>query len=105
MNEHEKLSQLALEGGTYETRLTRTFALRKPYEKRDPNAIKAMIPGLIESIATAVGARVREGDTLMIHEAMKMHNRIKAPHDGTIKAVHVAAGEKVVKGQVLIEME
>lgn len=101
----EKPSELALEAGTYETQLTRKFLQRKPHEPRDPKAIKAMIPGVIESIATTVGARVRQGDTLMIHEAMKMHNRIKAPHDGTIKAVHVSAGEKVVKGQVLVEME
>ena len=105
MNDREQLTQLALEGGTYETRLTRKFALRKAHAKRDPNVIKAMIPGVIESIATTAGAKVRQGDTLMIQEAMKMHNRIKAPHDGTIRAVRVAVGEKVAKGQVLIEME
>lgn len=105
MSERDKLTPLALESGTYETRLTRKFALRKPYAKREARAINAMLPGVIESIATTPGSRVRQGDTLMIHEAMKMHNRIKAPHDGTIKAVRVAVGEKVVKGQILIEME
>ena len=45
------------------------------------------------------------GDTLMILEAMKMRNRIKAPMAGKIKEVCVAGGEKVVKGQVLIEIE
>jgi len=104
MSERERFTQLALESGTYDTRLTRKFALRKPYAPRDPNAIKALIPGTIESIATSVGAQVRQGETLMIHEAMKMHNRIKAPRDGRIKAIAVAAGEKVVKGQVLVEM-
>jgi pyruvate carboxylase len=60
---------------------------------------------VIESIAAAAGKQVRLGDTLMIQEAMKMHNRIKAPHDGRIKAVLVTVGEKVVKGQILIELE
>ena len=45
------------------------------------------------------------GDTLMILEAMKMRNRIKAPLAGKVKAVHVAVGDKVVKGQTLIEIE
>ena len=105
MREHEKLSWIALEAGTYETRLTRKFALRKPYAKSDPQTIKALIPGVIERIDTTVGVKVRHGDILIIQEAMKMHNRIRAPYDGTIKAVHVAAGEKVTKGQILFEME
>ena len=105
MREHEKLSQIALEAGTYETLLTRKFALRKPYAKIDPQTIKALIPGVIEKIATTIGATVRQGDILIIQEAMKMHNRIRAPHDGTIKAIAVATGEKVGNGQLLIEME
>jgi len=79
--------------------------LRKTYAKRDAQAINALIPGVVESVVTTVGATVRHGDILIIQEAMKMHNRIRAPHDGTIKAIAVAAGEKVVKGQLLIEME
>ena len=105
MSEQNKTSQIALESGTYETRLTRKFSLRKPYEKHDPRIIKAVIPGAIERIDTAVGARVKKGEPLMILEAMKMHNRIASPLDGTVKAVRVAAGEKVSKGQILIEIE
>ncbi len=105
MSEQDKLTQIALESGTYDTHLSRKFMMRKPYEKQDPRLIKAVIPGVIESIATAVGRRVKQGDDLMIHEAMKMHNRIKAPLDARIKAVLVNVGEKVVKGQILIEME
>lgn len=105
MREHEKLSPLALEAGTYETLLTRKFSMRKPFAKKDAQVIKALIPGVIEKVAATVGATVRQGDILIIQEAMKMHNRIRAPHDGRIKAVCVAAGEKVTKGQILFEME
>ena len=105
MSEPENNIHLALESGTYETQLTRKFSMRKPYEKRDPRVLKAAIPGSIASIAAQVGKPVRHGDTLLILEAMKMHNQIKAPQDGTIKAILVAAGEKVVKGQILIEIE
>ena len=64
-----------------------------------------MIPGVVAEVDTQVGTAVKKGDTLMILEAMKMLNRIKAPQDGTVKAISVAAGEKVTKGQVLIEIE
>ncbi len=105
MSEQDKMTQIALESGTYETQLTRKFTLRKPYEKKDPRVIKAIIPGVIDRIETTVGAKVRQGDTLMILEAMKMHNRIKAPQDGTIKILLVVAGEKVAKGKILLEIE
>lgn len=108
MNEKEQdsqLSPLALESGTYDTRLTRKFEQRTLFEKQNPHLIKAVIPGIIDRINTPVGTKVHKGETLMIHEAMKMHNRIKAPHDGTVKAVLVSLGEKVTKGQILIEIE
>ena len=104
MQEQEQFTEIALESGTYESRLTKKFTLRKPFEKADPRVIKASIPGVIEKIDTRVGAKVSEGETLMILEAMKMLNRIKAPVDGQVKAIAVAAGEKVTKGQVLIEI-
>ena len=105
MSELERLEPIALEGGTYETQLTKKYRLRKPYAKDDPRIIKAVIPGVIERIETTVGAKVKKGVPLMILEAMKMLNRIKAPVDGTIKAINVAVGEKITKGQVLIEIE
>jgi len=105
MQEQEQFTEIALESGTYESRVTKKFTRRKPFEKADPRVIKAAIPGVIEKIETRVGAMVSEGETLMILEAMKMLNRIKAPADGTIKVIRVAPGEKVTKGQVLLEIE
>ena len=105
MSEREKFSEIALENGTFETRVTRKFQGRKLYKKYDPHIIKAVIPGVVAAIETQVGKAVKPGDTLMILEAMKMLNRIKAQIDGTIKLIRVAPGEKVAKGQVLIEIE
>ena len=105
MSEREKFSEIALENGTFETRVTRKFQGRKLYEKHDPRIIKAVIPGIVAAIETAVGNAVKQGDTMMILEAMKMLNRIKAQTHGTVKAIRVAPGEKVAKGQVLIEIE
>ncbi|WP_305074841.1 acetyl-CoA carboxylase biotin carboxyl carrier protein subunit [Propionivibrio sp.] len=104
MSEQQQFCEIALEGGTYEARATKKFLQRKPYEKHDPRVIKALIPGVVAEVGTQVGKTVQKGETLMILEAMKMLNRIKAPVDGTVKAINVAAAEKVTKGQVLIEL-
>ena len=103
-NEPEKYSSLALESGVYETRLTAKYLARKPYEKKDPRAVKAVIPGVVAEVFATAGNQVKQGDTLMILEAMKMLNRIASPLDGKVKAVNAAAGDKVTKGQVLIEL-
>ncbi len=105
MSEEEKFSEITLENGTFETRLTRKFASRKPYEKKDPRVIKAVSPGVVAEIKTRVGKVAHRGDTLMILEAMKMLNRIRAPQDGIVKVIRVATGEKVSKDQVLLELE
>lgn len=105
MSDEKQLRHLALEDGIFETRITRKFARRKPYEKHVPGVVKAVIPGVVSEIATKVGSEVKRGETLIILEAMKMLNRIMAPFEGRVKAIHVAVGKKVVKGQVLIEIE
>jgi biotin carboxyl carrier protein len=105
VNENNKFTEIALENGIFETRITRKYARRKPYRKKDPRIIQAVIPGVISEINTAVGKPVHQGDTILILEAMKMLNRIMAPIDGTVKVVHVATGEKVAKDQILIELE
>ena len=103
-NESEKYTRLALEGDVYETLLTAKYTARKPYEKKDPRLIKAVIPGVVAEVCTPAGKQVKHGDTLLVLEAMKMLNRIASPLDGTVKAVHVTEGDKVTKGQVLVEL-
>jgi len=104
VSEQDKLSEIALENGVFETRLTKKFARRKPYQKQDPRIIKAVIPGVVAEIHTRVGTSVKQGDDLMVLDAMKMLNRILSPQDGVVKVIRVAKGEKVSKGQVLIEI-
>ena len=67
--------------------------------------IKAPMPGLVLNIDVTDGQSIKEGDRLLILEAMKMENSILIHADATIKKVMVTAGQAVEKGQVLIELE
>ena len=69
------------------------------------NDIKAPMPGLILDIAVNVGQEVKENDSLLILEAMKMENNIVSPRDGIIKSIDVSQGDAVEKNQLLIEFE
>ena len=69
------------------------------------NSIKAPMPGLILDIHVDKGQEVKEDETLLILEAMKMENVITSPRDGVIKSVSVSKGEAIDKGHLLIEFE
>lgn len=67
------------------------------------NDLKAPMPGLVLNIAVTVGQQVLKGEKVLILEAMKMENVIKAAADVTIKAIHITQGQAVDKGQLLLE--
>jgi biotin carboxyl carrier protein len=66
--------------------------------------IKAPMPGMVLEVAVTVGQAVEKGDKVLILEAMKMENVIKAAGEGVVKAILVSKGTAVEKGQILIEM-
>ena len=63
---------------------------------------KSPMPGNILDVKVTNGASVKKGDVLMILEAMKMENEIKAAKDGKIMSVSVNKGESVDTGTVLV---
>ena len=67
------------------------------------NELKAPMPGLIIDIRVQPGQAVQKGDPLLVLEAMKMENILKAPTDGTIESIKVALRANVTKGQVLVQ--
>lgn len=67
--------------------------------------IKAPIPGLITRILVEPGVSVRAGQPLLVLEAMKMENEIRAPFDGVVSSVSVAGGQTVIRNQVLVEVQ
>jgi len=67
------------------------------------NSVKAPMPGLIVDLKIQAGDSVKQGDALLVLEAMKMENILKSPGDGVVKNVKVKKGDSVEKGQVLVE--
>ena len=67
--------------------------------------IKAPMPGLVLEINVNPGQTVKENDTLLILEAMKMENVLTSPRDGVIKSILVTKGDAVDKNQLLLEFE
>jgi propionyl-CoA carboxylase alpha chain len=61
------------------------------------------MPGLVKSIAVAVGQEVKAGETLAVVEAMKMENVLRAERDGTVKKVYAAPGDSLAVDAVILE--
>ncbi|HAD95936.1 MAG TPA: acetyl-CoA carboxylase biotin carboxyl carrier protein subunit [Cryomorphaceae bacterium] len=69
------------------------------------NDLKAPMPGLVLSLEVKAGDTVSKGDALVVLEAMKMENVLKAASDAVVKNITVEVGKAVEKNQVLIEFE
>ncbi len=73
--------------------------------RRGGGILKAPMPGLVLRVQVTPGQNVAAGTGVIVLEAMKMENELKAVGAGVVRAVRVSAGEAVEKGQVLIEFE
>jgi len=62
------------------------------------------MPGLVLRVPVAVGEAVAAGQGVLVLEAMKMENEIKAQAPGVVTAIAVQPGQAVEKGQVLLHM-
>ena len=66
--------------------------------------VKSQLPGSVTKLVMEVGQAVKKGDTVMMIEAMKMENEIKAECDGTIAKFHVEAGKSVMADDKLFDI-
>lgn len=67
--------------------------------------VTAPIPGLVVSLLVTEGQEIAENQPLVILEAMKMENELRAVRPGKVKSVKVAAGQRVNSGDVLLVVE
>ena len=94
---------------------TRTYRLelRDPRRARKSGAggthdgpldVLAPMPGRIVKVLAAAGAEVKTGDSLIVIEAMKMQNEIRAPRGGRVELIRVTEGEGVESGAPLLRL-
>lgn len=70
-----------------------------------PAPILAPMPGLIVRVNVKAGDRVEAGQGLVVMEAMKMENELRATAAGTVRSVEVSPGTAVEKGAMLVALE
>lgn len=67
--------------------------------------VRAPMPGLVLEVLVEEGETVEADQGLLVLEAMKMENELKAPAGGVVRTIHATSGEAVDKEALLIEIE
>jgi 3-methylcrotonyl-CoA carboxylase alpha subunit len=91
------------EGAVY--RLLDEGEQRRPVQRGGGGGLEAPMPGKVMKVVAVPGQRVRKGEEVLVVEAMKMENAVRAPRDGVVKSVAVRVGDAVIPGVVLVELE
>jgi glutaconyl-CoA/methylmalonyl-CoA decarboxylase subunit gamma len=72
---------------------------------RRRQTVKAYMPGRVVTLLVEEGQEVTTGQGILVLEAMKMENEIRAEHEGTVTKIHVQPGQAVDLGNPLFELE
>lgn len=72
---------------------------------RRRQTVKAYMPGRVVALLVEEGQEVASGQGILVLEAMKMENEIRAEYDGTVTKIHVQPGQAVDMGNPLFELE
>jgi len=67
--------------------------------------VRAAMPGKVVAVKVNVGDEVKQGQGMVIVEAMKMENEVSAPMNGRVVAVEVVPGQTVEAGTLLVAMQ
>lgn len=85
-----------------EARRARLAHLAGEEEEEGKKTLHAQMPGLVVQVLVSEGQEVKSGQGVLIVEAMKMQNELKAPVDGIVEEIKVKEGQPVEKDQVLM---
>jgi len=80
-------------------------ALLGPTNASMEGGLTAPMPGVVLDVRVAEGDQVEQGQPLMVLEAMKMENVLRAPRDGKIERVDAQVGAAIEKGAALVTYE
>lgn len=105
INTHSKPKKEVTQKESKPATVTRKQA-QEPKQESKPASkgmkVTAPLPGTITEVKVTVGQAVKEGDTVVVLEAMKMQNNIEAETNGTITEIHVSNGDTVMEGKPLV---
>ncbi len=85
-------------------RARRAGERRAALEEAGEAAVVSPMPGVVVAVLVEAGQEVRAGEGLLILEAMKMENEIRAPRTGVVEAVGVAPGQRVNQDDLLVRI-
>ena len=110
-NRLSKIHVAALGDSTLVSIRGRVYRLRKNEENAGTAKgsagspeVRSPMPGTIVEVLVEVGQQVDMGDDLLILEAMKMENRLRAEICGVVEAIEVSSGDRVEDGDLLIRI-
>ena len=98
------LYDIQIEGNHLSAEVLTGFQSSSKRSRQDTGSIHSPMPGMIVDIMVKIGDRVKEGQTLLIQEAMKMQMKLRAPSSGVVKFISTAPGSQVEKGVLLISL-
>lgn len=102
-------SQVSIGANNFEIKLTDPKRLRSGAGASGAAGgtaeIKTAMPGKVVRVLAEQGAEIKQGEGVIIVEAMKMQNEMKAPKDGIVKEIRAAEGATVNAGDVLAIIE
>lgn len=101
----EEFKKIRIGDTVYTTRTNKMYENRKKWEAPNPNLVLSYIPGTVVEIYVKEGDTVKQGQELLLLEAMKMQNRITMPFIGKIKKINIEEGQRIPKNYIMIEIE
>jgi len=105
MSEEKDWKDLVVQGTVYKTTYTRKFEQRVNWEAPDENMLYSFIPGTIIDIFVKPKQKLKEGETILLLEAMKMQNQVRMPFDGEIVRVNVKKDEVIPNRYLMVEIK
>jgi biotin carboxyl carrier protein len=105
MESEKDLKSLVIQGALYKTKYTKKFENREVWEAPDQNKLHSFMPGTIIDIFVKPKEKVKEGQTLLLLDAMKMLNQVRMPFDGEIVEIFVKKGEAIPNHHMMLEIK
>ena len=105
MSEEKEWKDLIIQGAVYKTTFTRKFEQRVNWEAPNDNMLYSFIPGTIIDIFVKPKQKLKEGDTILLLEAMKTQNQVRMPFDGEIVKINVKKNEIIPNRYLMVEIK